>query len=296
MSKLRSVSAALGLAALLLTSGCGGGGGDGDDAAKEAADASPTPSFSTPTAAATTFVDPTAAENKWLPLKPGTQWVREGTTLRGKREVPHKVISTVTDVVREIDGVKALLVLDHQLGGGEIVQKSVDYFAQDSEGNVWTMGGVSEVYEGGKLVELEEAWLSGGKGAKGGILMPADPTKETPPWTIAQPPDEDADAAQFERIQPKECVPFGCYEDVLVVREGTAKAVDTEFKYYAAGVGQIRNEPRKKKGEDVERLINVIKLGADGLAEASKDALRMDAAGAEEEPKVFGDSKAKRIS
>lgn len=293
MTKSRTGSVALSLGALLLTAACGGGGGGETE---KAAESTPTPAFATPTAEATTFVDPTTGGNKWLPLKPGTQWVREGTTLRGKREVPHKIISTVTDVVRVIDGVKAVLVLDHQLGGGEIVQKSVDYFAQDSEGNIWTMGGVSEVYEGGKLVELEEAWLSGGKGAKGGILMPADPTKDTPPWTIALPPGEDADAAQFERIQPKECVPFDCYHDVLVVREGTAKAVDTEFKYYAAGVGQIRNEPRKKKGEDIERLVNVTKLSADGLAEASKDALRIDASGAEEEPKVFGDAKAERIT
>jgi len=26
-----------------------------------------------------TFVDPLSGGNKWLPLKPGTQWVREGT-------------------------------------------------------------------------------------------------------------------------------------------------------------------------------------------------------------------------
>ena len=284
--RLATTTVSVSLGALLL-SGCGG-------ASKEAAAAPEASAFTTPSASPNDFVDPRSAGNTWLPLRPGTQWVREGTTMIGKRKVPHKVISTVTDVIREIDGVKAVLVLDHQLGGGQIVQKSVDYFAQDSDGNVWTMGGVTEEYEAGQFVEIDEAWLDGQDGAEGGILMPADPAS-TEPWTIAQPPDEDADAAEFERMQPEECVPFDCYKDVLVVREGTKSALDNEFKYYASGVGQIRNEPRgKSKEEDVERLVNVTQLSADGLAEASEEALRIDEKGADEEPEVFGDVKAVR--
>lgn len=284
--RLRPTTIAVSVGALVLVGGCGG---KSEDAAAPEASA-----FTEPTASPDEFVDPRSAGNKWLPLKPGTQWVREGTTMIGKRKVPHKVISTVTDVIREIDGVKTVLVLDHQLGAGQIVQKSVDYFAQDGAGNVWTMGGVTEEYEAGRFVAIDEAWLDGQDGAEGGILMPADPAT-TKPWTIAQPPEEDADAAQFERMQPKECVPFDCYDDVLVVREGTKSALDNEFKYYATGVGQIRNEPRgKSKEEDVERLVNVTQLSADGLTEASEEALRIDEKGADEESEVFGDVKAVR--
>ncbi len=287
-SRLATITVTVSLGALVL-SGCGG-----KDSSDEAAPEPEASAFTTPSAAPDEFVDPRSAGNKWLPLEPGTQWVREGTTMIGKRKVPHKVISTVTDVIREIDGVQTVLVLDHQLGAGQIVQKSVDYFAQDGAGNVWTMGGVTEEYEAGRFVAIDEAWLDGQDGAEGGILMPADPAT-TEPWTIAQPPEEDADAAKFERMQPEECVPFDCYKDVLVVREGTKSALDNEFKYYASGVGQIRNEPRgKSKEEDVERLVNVTQLSADGLTEASEEALRIDEKGADEESEVFGDEKAVR--
>ena len=37
---------------------------------------------------ASDFVDPRVGSNKWFPLVPGTQWVREGTTLIGNRWCP----------------------------------------------------------------------------------------------------------------------------------------------------------------------------------------------------------------
>ncbi|WP_134551186.1 hypothetical protein [Cryobacterium gelidum] len=124
---------------------------------------------------ASNFVDPRAGANKWFPLIPGTQWVREGTTLIGNRTVPHKVVTTVTDVIRQIDGVPTVAVYDLSTGAGQVVQKSLDYFAQDKNGAVWTLGGTTEQYEAGRFVAIAEAWLSGLDGAKAGILMPDDP-------------------------------------------------------------------------------------------------------------------------
>lgn len=243
----------------------------------------------------TNFVDPRVGANRWLPLKPGTQWVRKGTTLIGNREVPHEVVTTVTDVIRRIDGVKTVLVYDHSVGAGQVVQRSLDYFAQDNNGAVWAMGGSTEQYEAGRYIAVDEAWLGGTDGARAGILMPANPTAATPAWSIAQLPGEDGDAAEFLRMQKQECEPFGCFKDVLVIREGKRKALDNEFKYYAAGVGQIRNQPRgASRHEDIERLINVTKLSAKGLAEASSEALGIDRRAAKELPELFGKVKATR--
>jgi len=80
---------------------------------------------------------------------------------------------------------------------------------------------------------------------------------------------------------------------VLVIREGKRSALDNEFKYYALGVGQIRNEPRgSSRHEDIERLINVTKLSPEGLAEVSKEALRIDQQAAKELPELYGSVKA----
>jgi len=205
------------------------------------------------------------------------------------------VVTTVTDVIRVIDGVQTVLVFDHSVGAGQVVQQSIDYFAVDKEGNVWTMGGATEQYEAGRFVAVDEAWLAGVDGAKSGILMPANPTADSPAWLIAVPPEEDGDAAEFLRTQAEECVPFDCFQDVLVIREGKRSALDNEFKYYARGVGQIRNEPRgSSRHEDIERLINISKLSAEGLDEASAAALLIDERAAEELPEIFGEVKATR--
>jgi hypothetical protein len=223
------------------------------------------------------FVAPTAAANKWLPLKPGTQWVRVGTTLVGHRPVPHRVVSTVTDVVKRVDGVAAVAVIDQDIDAGQITQQSLDWWALDKLGNVWTVGGYTEEYEGGRFSTIRDAWLGGLKGAKPGILMPANPTTQTPPWTIAQPPGRDPDAAQVVQTGKQQCVTFNCFKNVLVVREGKASALDNEFKHYAPGVGQILNTPKHfSHHKDVEQLVNLIPLSSTGLADLSAEALKLD--------------------
>jgi hypothetical protein len=241
-----------------------------------------------------TFVDPLSGANKWLPLKPGTRWVREGTTKIGQREVTHQVISTVTDVVREIDGIQAVAVLDEERGGGEVTDRSLDWLAQDSAGNIWWLGAVTETYRGGKLTGVDEAWTAGRNKAARGLLVPADPSTRTTPWKMATLPGEKAEEAGFTRTQPKECVPFGCYDNVVVISEGL-NSDEVEDKFYAAGVGQIRNSPQKSHDEDIEKLANLTTLSAEGLTEASTEALRIDAAALEEEKANYADVKAARL-
>lgn len=276
----RLVSAAFGLT--LLAAGCGPG-----------SDGSAAPAYHDTTFRASDFVDPRIAANKWFPLEPGKQLVREGTTLIGNRKVPYQVITTVTDVIREIEGVKTVLAYDREMGTGQVTQRSLDYLAQDEHGNIWIMGGATEAWEAGRFVEIDDVWMSGIDGAEAGILMPADPRAGTPAWVINRHPGEES-VAEFVTTK-KVCVPFDCFENVLVTREGTSSAPDNEFKYYAFGLGQIRNEPRgDSRHDDTEVLINATQLSRDGLAEASSEALHIDERAAEEWPEFYGGVKAKR--
>lgn len=241
------------------------------------------------------FVDPRGSGNPWFPLKPGMQWLREGTTLVGNRQVPNKVVVTITDAIRVINGVKTVLSYDHSIAAGQVVQESLDYFALDKNGAVWVMAGATEQFEAGRFVAVDEVWLDGVEGSKAGTIMPANPSVRTLPWSIARPKGEDGDAAKVARMQASECEPYRCFNDVLVVEEGKRKALNNEFKYYVRGVGQIRNEPlAASRHEDIERLINVTQLSAAGLTEATAEALRIDAQAAKEWPRVFGQTMASR--
>ena len=120
------------------------------------------------------FDDPTHIDNRWLPLKPGTQLVYEGSAIvdEGGRQ-PRRVVTTVTDLSKVIDGVRTLVISERDSTAGQLSEPELAFFAQDDEGNVWLVGEYPEEYEDGKF-DKAPAWISGQKGARAGITMPAD--------------------------------------------------------------------------------------------------------------------------
>ncbi len=242
------------------------------------------------------FGDPARGANPYLPLVPGTQWVREGFTDVGRRRVPHQVTTTVSNVYRVVDGIRTVAMFDYELDGGQVTQTSIDYVAEDRYGNLWDFGGYTEEYQGGRYVSATDPWLAGVNGARAGILVQAHPRQSSPPYAVAQPDSEAGDVGEIVAVGTHRCVPFRCFRDVLIVREGKRSAPDNEFKYYARSVGQIDNVPRGDSvHQDVERLVNMIRLTPRGLAELSADVLRMDHHAARTSPEIFGKVRPGRI-
>ncbi len=237
------------------------------------------------------FVDPTLDTNPYHPLRPGLQWVRGGTTEVGSRTIPHEIITTMTDVIRIIDGVPAIAMLDESTDAGEVAQVGMDYLALDKDGNVWIMGGYTEEYEGGEYTNTDSAWLGGADGAQVGVLAPAEVTADTARWLITAIPDEEESVGQPVEVGVSECVAFGCYDDVRVVMEGEVGAPDNENKYYAPGVGVINNIPLDASlHKDRFELLNFVELTSEGLADASQTVLDLEEHARETEPDVFGDA------
>ena len=231
------------------------------------------------------FGEPATGANKWLPLKPGYQSVREGGLNRGNRRVSHRRIYTVTDVTKVISGVRTAIVLDQDMDGGEIAEQALDFLAEDKAGNVWYLGSYTEAYEGSQFVNANDAWLAGVRGGRAGIVMSAAPTVGSPKYTQAYVPGEGSATARVKRIGEKKCVPFKCYTGVLVIEEGG------ENVFYAPGVGAIKTEPRRSGGEnETEALINLTLLSAQGLTEYSEEALRLDEHARTTSPRVFSKS------
>lgn len=82
---------------------------------------------------------------------------------------------------------------------------------------------------------------------------------------------------------------FGCFDNVLVIREGEYKAIDNELKYYAPGVGIIDNVPHGDSlHQDTFQLVNVVELSPQGLTEASQVVLDLGAHARTTSPDVYG--------
>ena len=232
------------------------------------------------------FGNPIGDANPWLPLVPGYQSVRDGTLFRGRRELHHRRRFTVTDVVKQVAGVRTVLVLDQDIDAGQVAEQALDYFAQDKHGNVWYLGSYTESYEGGQFVNATDAWLAGVNGATPGVAMMANPRKGMPSYVQASIPGRETITAEVAKLGERKCVPFRCFSNTLAILED-----GTELKYYAQGVGGIATEPNYSGGEqEKEALLNVVRLSPKGLAEFSAEALKLDRHARSTAADIFGNS------
>ena len=91
------------------------------------------------TALGTGLLEPAAAgtprANLWQPLTPGLQSVARGFVNAGSRRLPHTRVYTVTDVVKVINGVRSVAVLDQDIDGGQIVEEAIDYLSDRRKGH-----------------------------------------------------------------------------------------------------------------------------------------------------------------
>ena len=59
------------------------------------------------------FTNHTNITNEWLPMKSGTRWVFEGTTVEDDGTlVPHRVVINVTDLTKTIAGIRTVVSWD----------------------------------------------------------------------------------------------------------------------------------------------------------------------------------------
>jgi hypothetical protein len=225
------------------------------------------------------FDHPTNIDNEWLPLESGMQYIYEGVTEEGGETTEHRVVITVTDLTKEIEGITTVVSWDEDYSGGTLVETELAFYAQDNDGNVWRMGEYPEVYENNKLVEAP-AWISGLKGAVAGIMMAADPESRDGSYSQGWGPAVGfTDRWQVDRFEQENCVPQDCYENVLVTAEYSEEEPDAfQLKFYASGVGNVRVGwiGLDATREELE-LVQIIKLSPEALAEARDAALELEA-------------------
>jgi hypothetical protein len=175
--------------------------------------------------------------NAWFPLDPGTRWTyqevdEEGQVLR--------VVVTATSETRMIaSGVEARVVRDTVTLDSEIIEDTLDWYAQDAAGTVWYMGEDTAEFEDGKLTSHEGSFEAGADGAMAGVIMPAAPEvgqayRQEYYEGVAE------DNGEVLALDGTADVPAGSYDGLLKTADTNALEPDVlEHKFYAEGVGVV---------------------------------------------------------
>ncbi|MEA2233443.1 MAG: hypothetical protein QOD83_3259 [Solirubrobacteraceae bacterium] len=225
--------------------------------------------------------DSIKVDNVWHPLRPGTQFVFQGRSNRGHGQLPHKVIFTVTDLTKVIDGVNTVVLFDRDINNGKLLEAEITFFAQDKDANVWNFGEYPEEYaKDGSFDGAPSTWMSGIQDAQAGILMRGDPRPGTPSYKQGDAPKINfGDTAKVLKTGQKSCVPVKCFKDVLVIDETNPLEPEDghQLKYYAPGVGNVSVAPGKGgKEREILELTAIHKLSPAQLTAMREGALKLD--------------------
>jgi hypothetical protein len=178
----------------------------------------------------------TAIDNPYWPMAPGTTWVFRETDAEGNEQ---RVVVTVTNETKEVMGIETRVVHDLVTEGGEPIEDTYDWYAQDADGNLWYFGEETKEFENGKVVSTAGSWEAGVDGAQPGIVVPGAPEVG---MTYRQEyyAGEAEDAAAVLSLDERVEAPQGSYEGVLMTKDFTPLDPEIlEYKFYAQGVGPV---------------------------------------------------------
>ena len=193
--------------------------------------------------------------NPYFPLKPGTVFKFEGS----RDGVARRDDMTVTDETKMIMGVKTVVVRDVASSDTEIVEKTVDWYAQDKDGNVWYFGEDTAEYANGKVTNTDGTWMAGVDGAIPGIIMKAKPTVGEG-YRQEYRPGVAEDYAKVINTEATAGGPTGKYEKV-VVTEDTDLLDKSKFehKWFAPNIGLIGTDGMVGGHHEIRTLKTILK-------------------------------------
>jgi hypothetical protein len=187
-------------------------------------------------------------DNPHYPLRPGT------TYFNASPEGFFVDNLTATRDTIEILGVTCVVVEDLAYEGGELVERTLDYFAQDKQGNVWYLGEDSTHFEDGKPVSTEGSWRAGTGNQHAGIIMLADP-QIGDFYKQEQAPGVAEDQAVVISLNASVNVPYGSFSDLLQTDDTTPLEPGfLEKKFYAEGIGLLQEIPNDGPQVDLLKI------------------------------------------
>jgi hypothetical protein len=175
----------------------------------------------------------TSGRNPYFVLEPGYRLVLEG----GKE----RLVVTVLDETRRIDGVDTRVVEERETESGKLTEVSRNYYAISRRTNsVFYFGEDVDMFRNGTVSGHEGSWASGISGARFGLMMPGEQLLKGRYYQELAP-GVAMDRAEIDSFSESVRTPAGVFQRVLKVAESTPLEIVHEFKYYAKDIGLVQD-------------------------------------------------------
>jgi hypothetical protein len=194
-------------------------------------------------------------DNPWFPLRPRTTYVYRGV----KDGQPSRDVFKVTARTKTIEGVRCTVVRDRLYLRGRLEERTEDWYAQDTTGDVWYFGeATAELARDGSVRTTEGSWEAGVEGARAGIFMPAHPH-------VGQAGRQEffkghaEDHFRVLSLSADAHTPATTSRHALLTREWTPLEPDVvDHKLYVRGIGNAL-ERTVRGGDELNVLVRILR-------------------------------------
>jgi hypothetical protein len=149
---------------------------------------------------------------------------------------------TVLPETKTVDGVACGILEEKETKDGKLIEISHNFFATDpATKDVYYFGEDVDNYKDGKIINHESAWQAGKEGARFGLMVPGQPRMGDKFYQEIAPK---VAMDRVEIVSTDETVktPAGTFQHCLHLKETTPIEADVSHKYYAPGVGMIKDD------------------------------------------------------
>ena len=151
-----------------------------------------------------------------------------------------------------VAGVPATAVDVEERENGKLVERSTDFYAQDPNGNVWSLGERVDQLDDGKVTGHDGQWTAGRGGARPGLVMPAAP-RPGQSFRSTRAPGVAQERSTVLALSVAVTARAGRFKGCLEVRDTDLRrrSSPSERKLYCPDVGLVR----ERLGDGIVELV-----------------------------------------
>ncbi len=170
----------------------------------------------------------TTITNPYVAFEVGNQWNLEG--MEDFQEVRERI--TVLDQTDTVGSVTARVVESRKWADNELIEISLRYYGQSTDGTVCYFGKDVDEYRYGSVTGHDGSWRAGEDGAASGIFMPGDPEVGMT-FEHFNAPGIASESSEITAMDGTYTTPAGSFSQVLTMKSTTLDGgrLDRKFAY-----------------------------------------------------------------